>query len=164
MKDKKIVYSIVTWMLTAMLVITLTACTDSSENKKTISEDETSTEEIRQEMQDLIQALGTYTADQRDEAIERTQSALDGLDKRIDELETRIDSRWEQMNEAAREKTSANLKVLREKRTEVAEWYGKLKTSSADAWDHVKKGFSEAYKDFSDAWGKAEEELDINNP
>ena len=162
MKDKKINHSIVTWMLTAMLVITLTGCADLSEDNEAISEDETSITEVKQETQDLIQALGAYTADQRDEAIERTKSALDELDKRIGELETRIDDNWEQMNKVARNKARANLKVLREKRTEVVEWYGKLKTSSADAWNHIKKGFSEAYKDFSDAWEKSEKEFDTN--
>lgn len=155
-------HSILTWMLTAMLVITLIGCTDSSEDKKAISEDKTSIKEVKQETQDLIQALGTYAADQRDEAIERTKTALDELDKRIDALETRIDNNWDQMNKAAREKARANLKALRKQRTEVAEWYGRLETSSADAWEHTKKGFSDAYKNLSDAWEKSEKEFGTN--
>lgn len=155
-------HSILTWMLTAMLVITLIGCTDSSEDKKVISEDKTSIKEVKQETQELIQALGTYTADQRDEAIERTKTALDELDKRIDALETRIDNNWDQMNKAAREKARANLKALRKQRTEVAEWYGRLETSSADAWEHTKKGFSDAYKNLSDAWETSEKEFGTN--
>ncbi|MDA3821174.1 MAG: hypothetical protein PF450_00990 [Bacteroidales bacterium] len=152
MKYRKTNHSILRWMLTAMIVITLIGCTDSSENKKAISEDKTSINEVKQEMQDFIQALGTYTANQRDEAIESTKTALDELDKRIDALETRIDNNWDQMNKVAQEKARANLKALRKQRTEVGVWYSKLETSSANAWEHTKKGFSDAYKNLSDAW------------
>jgi len=155
MKYTKTYCSVLTWMLTAMLVVTMIGCTNSSEDK-------TSTKEVKQETQDLIQALGDYTADQREEAIERTKTALDKLDKRINALETHIDNNWDQMNDAAREKARAKLKALRKQRTEVSEWYDRLKTSSADVWEHTKKGFSDAYKNLSDAWEKAENEFGTN--
>src|SRR6056297_676879 len=144
MKHRRTNRFILTWMLTAMLVISLIGCTDSSEDNKVVSEDnkvvsednkvvsednkvvsedKTSIEGVKQETQDLIQALGDYTADQQDEAIEKTKTALDKLDKHIAALETRIDDNWDQMNKAAREKARANLQALRKQRTEVAEWY-----------------------------------------
>ncbi|MDA3852444.1 MAG: hypothetical protein PF447_14415 [Spirochaetaceae bacterium] len=152
MKKRKANHSILIWMLTAMVLMPLIGCTDSSE-------DETSIEEVKQETQDLIQSLGAYTADQQDEAIERARTAVDKLDKRIDELETRIDNNWDQMNNAARENARANLKAARNQRTEVAEWYGRLETSTADAWVHTRNGFSDAYKNLSDAWEKSEKEF-----
>ncbi|MDZ7721538.1 MAG: hypothetical protein U5R06_01620 [candidate division KSB1 bacterium] len=155
MKYTKTNHSVLTWMLTAMLIITVTGCTD-------LSKDKTSTKQIKQETQDLIKALGTYTADQREEAIERTKTALDDLDKRIDTLETRINNNWDQMNKDARENARANLEALRKQRTEVGDWYSRLKTSSADAWEHTKKGFSDAYKNLSDAWEKSEKEFGAN--
>lgn len=124
-----------------------------------MSSDKTSIQAVRQETQDLIQALKGYSADQRDEAIQKTKSALEKIDKRIDALETRIDNNWDNMNKAAREKVLASLKVLRKQRIKVAEWYGSLKNSSVDAWEHMKKGFSDAYKAFSDAWERAEKEF-----
>jgi hypothetical protein len=54
------------------------------------------------------------------------------------------------------------MKALRRQRTGVAEWYGSLKTSSSDAWEHIKKGFSDAYESLSEAWEKPEKEFDIN--
>lgn len=144
---------VLTWLLTAMLVMTVMSCTDSSEEK-------TSTKEVQQETQDLVQALEDYSVEQREEAFERTNTALDKLDKRINALETRIDNNWDQMNEAAREEARADLKALRKQRAEVTEWNERLKNSSADAWEHTKKGFSDAYKDLSDAWQKAENEFD----
>jgi len=123
-------------------------------------EDKTSIGDVKQETQELLQTLKAYSVDQRDEAIEKTKAALDDLDKRIDALEARIDKNWEKMDAAAREKARANLKALREQRTKVAEWYGRMKSSSADAWEHVKKGFSDAYRALDDAWEKSEKEVD----
>ena len=148
--------------LSAMLVITLTGCTDSSAAKKAISEDNTSIKEVKQETQDLVKALGAYTAGQRDKAVQKAKTALNNMDKRIDVLEKRIDDNWDQMNKAAREKARTNLKTLRKQRTEAAEWYGSLKASSAGAWEHTKKGFSEAYKALGDAWERSANEFDAN--
>ena len=153
MKYIKTNYSM--FMLIAMLVTTPLCYAESSEEK-------TSIEEVKQETQDLIQALGAYTADQRDEVIQRARTALNNLDKRIDALEKRIDDNWDQMNKAAREKARANLKALRKQRNKVAEWYGGLKASSADAWEHMKKGFSDAYKALGDAWEKSVKEFGTN--
>ena len=143
------------FMLIAMLVITPLCYAESSEEK-------TSIEEVKQETQDLIQALETYTADQRDEAVQRAKTALHNLDARIDSLEKRIDDNWDQMNKAAREKARATMKALRKQRNKVAEWYGGLKASSADAWEHMKKGFSDAYKALGDAWEKSVKEFGTN--
>lgn len=119
-------------------------------------------EDIKKETQDLLTALQTYTVNQRDRAIQQIQTALDSLDERIDALETRIDNNWDSMSSAIREKTRKSLKLLCHSRVEVAEWLGSLKTSSADAWEHVKKGFSEAYQAFSDEWEKTELTTDVN--
>lgn len=161
MYGTKTVHFILKWMLTAMFVIALTGCTNSSEDKKAISE-ETSIMEVKQRTQDLIQALGAYTADQREEVIEKTQTALSELDQRIDALEARIDNDWDQMNKDSREKARANLKELRNQRSVVAEWSSRLETSSADAWEHTKKGFSDAYRNLSDAWEKSAKEFDTS--
>jgi len=50
-------------------------------------------------------------------------------------------------------------KLGRKQRNQVAEWYGSMETSSAGAWDHMRKGFSDAYKVLEDAREKAENEF-----
>jgi ElaB/YqjD/DUF883 family membrane-anchored ribosome-binding protein len=119
----------------------------------------TSIEELKKETQNLLQTIGSYTADKRDEAVEKAKEGLDKLDKRIDALEARIDTSWDKMNEATRKQARENLRALRKQRNQVAEWYGSMKTSSADSWDHIKKGFSDAYKALEDAWEKSEKEF-----
>jgi len=91
LKLKEMSCCVFTFMLIAVLGIALPGYAETSSEK-------TSIEEVKQETQDLIQTLKAYSADQRDEAIQETRSALKNLDKRIDALETRIDSNWDNMN------------------------------------------------------------------
>lgn len=119
----------------------------------------TSIEEVEKETQDLLQTIGSYTADKKDEAVQKAKDGLNKLDKRIDALEAKIDKNWDKMNDAARKEARENFKAIRKQRNQVAEWYGSMKTSSADAWKHMKKGFSDAYKDLEDAWAKSEKEF-----
>jgi len=121
--------------------------------------DKTSIEEVKKETSDLIQTLKSYTANQRDEAIRKTKSALDDMDERIKALQAHINNDWDKMDKETRKKSQAGLKALREQRTRVGEWYERLKNSSVDAWGHMKKGFSDAYGSLYDAWEKSEKEF-----
>lgn len=116
-------------------------------------------EEVKTETKDLLEALKSYSVQQRDVAVEKTRAAMERLDQRVDALEAQVDQRWEKMSESARREARASLKELRKQRAQVAEWYGGLKNSSADAWDHVKQGFTGAYTELQTAWEKAEKEL-----
>jgi chromosome segregation ATPase len=122
------------------------------------ADDQISLADVKKQTQELLHSLKAYTADQRDEAVQKTKAALDDLDERIDALEARIHSRWDRMDEGAREKARANLKALRERRRQVAAWYDKLKSSSAEAWEDVKQGFSDAYRALDDLWEETEED------
>jgi ElaB/YqjD/DUF883 family membrane-anchored ribosome-binding protein len=119
----------------------------------------TSIEEVKKETQDLLKTISSYTSNKKDEAVQKAQDALNKLDKRIDALESRIDKNWDKMNKTARKEARDNLKILRKQRNQVAQWYGSMKTSSANTWDYIKKGFSDAYKDLENAWEKSEEEF-----
>lgn len=141
-------------MLTGILVLGVTPLSYAQTGNAN-----TSIDEVKKETQDLLQTIGSYTADKRDEAVQKAKEGLNKLDKRIDELEARTDKNWDKMKEATRKEARENLRVLRKQRNQVAEWYGSMKTSSADAWDHMKKGFSDAYKVLEDAWEKSEKEF-----
>ena len=152
----KIISAICVWGLMVMFVTVPAGSAKSHEDNTTVKA-------VQQEAQDLIEALKGYTADQRDAAIQRSKRALEILDTRIDELEIKIADDWDQMSSAGREKTRESLKTLRKKRNDVAEKYGSLKASSTSAWEEMKKGFSDAYEDLSDAWAKSVNEFDKNN-
>ena len=116
----------------------------------------TSAESIKQETVELLEALKIYGTEQRDAAVEQSRIALDNLDQRIDVLETQMLDQWDEMDQATRARTRDSLQALREQRTKVAEWYGSLKSSSADAWGSIKEGFSAAYQTLSEDWQKSE--------
>lgn len=121
--------------------------------------DQTSIAEVKQETQDLLETLKSYSVEQKEEAVHKTKIALDNLDKRIDSMEADIDKSWNKMDKNAREKAKNSLKALRKQQNQVAEWYGNMKSSSAKTWDHMKKGFSDAYKELNNSWEKSEIEF-----
>jgi hypothetical protein len=119
----------------------------------------TQQKEVGQEVKEAVEAIKRYSADQRDEALNKVRIAIDDLDARIDELETRLENKWDQMDKTARSQARETLRSLREKRNDLAEWYGGMRHSSAKAWDHVKKGFLDSYESLRQTYNKAVEEF-----
>ena len=124
------------------------------------AEDPDSAAEVKRETSELLQALKSYGAEQRDEALQRSGAALDRLDRRIDALENRMLEQWEEMDEAARVRARDSLRALREQRTRVAEFYGSMKSGSAKAWGEIRQGFTNAYQALHDAWEQSEQDMD----
>lgn len=125
--------------------------------------DKVSHDDIKEDTKALISTLQQYGVEQRDEAIHQAEIALDKMDAEIERLETRIDKNWEEMSEKAREKSRSTLKTLRAQRIRVAESYGSFKTSSSEAWEEIKIGFSAAYDELSNSWEKVKAEYDTDN-
>lgn len=67
------------------------------------------------------------------------------------------------MKKSARDQARSNLKALHKMRVAVAEWFGSLKNSSADAWDHIITGISDAFTVFHESWEKAESEFESDS-
>lgn len=143
-------------MMVIAIVVPLT-------HAQSVSRDSSKASDVKKETQELISAMQNYSVEQRDKALKEAKQAIEKLDNRISDLESRIDKSWDSMNKQSREAAKSNLKALRLKRTEVAESYGSLKTSSGNAWTEMKKGFSDAYQAVSHSWEKATNEFDKNN-
>jgi type VI protein secretion system component VasK len=126
------------------------------------AEEKTTKKEVKQEIKEAFEAVKNYTADQRDEAVKNIKVALENIDDQIESMENRIGNKWDQMDQVARRKARSTLASLRKQRNELAEWYGGLKYSSAEAWGHVKNGFLKSYEALSQAFGQAESELNSN--
>jgi TolA-binding protein len=124
------------------------------------SSGKTTKEEMKQEVVDAGHAIKDYSVQERDKAVEKVKTALDDMDARIDRLETKMQEKWNQMDQSARRKAEEALKELRRRRNQVAEWYGGLKYSSSKTWDHMKKGFSDSYDALRGTWEKTEKEWD----
>ena len=125
-------------------------------------DDKTTSKDVKMETMEAIQTIKSYSVNQRDKAIKQGKDLLDDMDARIDHMQSLVEKKWNEMNQASREKLNESLTALRKKRNELSEWYGGLKHSSANAWDHVKDGFVEGYESLADAFDKAEKEFGSN--
>jgi uncharacterized protein (DUF3084 family) len=121
--------------------------------------DETTAQEAKEKTMQALEAIGNYTAEQRDEAIQKAKETLADMDTRIERLETQYSQKWDHMDQAARRSAQQTLTTLRKQRTEAAEWYGGLKHSSRKAWEDVKSGFLESYHQLQGAFDKAAKEF-----
>jgi len=111
------------------------------------------------EVREASEMIKKYSVEQRDEAVQSMKSTLGKIDKRIDETESSLNRNWSRMTQSARKQKQKSIRALKKKRNEVAEWYGGLKHGSANAWDDIKKGFSDAYIGLGKALKKAERDL-----
>lgn len=116
--------------------------------------------DAQEETAEAFTAWKNYTLEQRNEALQATRKQLDQLDSRIDTLQKSLDERWQDMSQATQKNQQDALRALREKRNEVAEWYGGMRHSSATAWEKVKQGFSDSYDRLETALKNARKEFD----
>jgi len=138
--------------------IILTAAV-SYAGQKTATDNQATSADVKRETSQAIQAIKNYSVSQRDQAVKKVKVVLQDLDARIDRLQGRVENKWDEMDQASREKVTHTLTELRTKRNELSEWYGGLKHSSANSWDHVKEGFVAGYEALSNAFEKAEDEF-----
>ncbi len=117
-------------------------------------------EDVKQEARELGETLESYTAAQRDEALEKAQAALADLTERIDALEQEARERWADMDEQARERTEEDLESLEAQRSKAAEWFERMKDGSGEAWEHLSQGFADAMAALRASWQEAQQEVE----
>lgn len=108
--------------------------------------DDAAKKDLADKVEAAAAAIKNYSVAQKDEALNRAKATLEDLDTRIQQMEERLDQEWSQMDKAARATARDTLDKLHEQRTELDDWYGLLKQSSAAAWEQVKQGFIESYE------------------
>jgi len=108
-------------------------------------------EEIRADVHGAIADARDFAADKRDEAYSESKTALKKMDRYIDRKYEAAGDAWISMTEEARENYNESMRMIREKRSDVAEWLGSMKTATAESWTDVKTGFSDAFDELSDA-------------
>jgi len=139
--------------LAALLVVSPLSFAEEAPAKKPTAKD------VSEKAKDTGRAIKDYTVAQRDEAVKQAKASLDEADARIRSLERKLDSDWDKMDQAAREKARATLSRMRRERNELAEWFGGLKHSSSEAWEEVKSGFARSYDTLKKSFAKARKEF-----
>jgi hypothetical protein len=120
-------------------------------------------DDVREQAQELGETVESYSAAQRDEALENAQQALADLSERIEVLEARMRERWGDMDERARERAESDLETLEDQRSEAAEWFNRMKDGSSEAWGHLSAGFAEAVAALRKSWQEAEQDLEAES-
>lgn len=116
--------------------------------------------DVGKETREALAAIGVYSVEQKDAAVEKVKEMMDDLDERINELEGEAGEKWSDLKGSSREKYQTSLVALRKQRNELAEWYGSMKDSSKNAWNEVKIGFAKSYDTLVGSWRNTEQEID----
>lgn len=124
--------------------------------------DMTTTDEVRTEISEAMDAIAAYSEQQSDEALTEAREALNRLDAEIERREQALRESWAEMSDTAREAAQARLRDLRQARNRLGERYGALESGASSAWDELTSGFSDAWDAFSEAWTAADEDAANN--
>lgn len=139
----------ITMIAAALSVWPLTSFADDSQKQMT-------TDEVRAEVSEAMDAIADYSAQERDEALSAAQDALANIDAAIERQEQALRENWAEMSEAARETSREQLQNMREARNELGERFGALQSGTQSAWDELKEGFSESWAAFRNAWKESD--------
>ncbi|GGB43028.1 hypothetical protein GCM10011316_13720 [Roseibium aquae] len=121
-------------------------------------EPKTTGDDVRAEVAEAMDAITSYTVDQRDKALAEAEKALARLDAEIERREQALRENWAQMSDQARQTAAERLDDLRDARNRLGERYGALEAGASEAWGELRAGFSSAWDTFSKAWSASEEE------
>ena len=141
----------------AAFALLFTSIVLANETKNT---DQTTKQDVKRKTMEAIQAIKSYSSEQRNRAVKEAKQVTEDLDARIERMQSVIQKKWNHMDQTTQERANDTLKALRAKRNELSEWYGGLKHSSAGAWDQVKKGFVDGYESLATGFDKAEKEFE----
>jgi hypothetical protein len=131
----------------------------SSAGQQTTGKSSGTATDFKKKTLEAVETLKNYSIEKKDKSVSEVKVALEKMDARIDRMQSRVENNWNEMDQASREKAKKTLQALRKKRNELSEWYSGMKHSSADAWDHVKKGSIDVCEALAAAFDKAENEF-----
>jgi len=109
----------------------------------------TQREQMKKEVGEAADSIRDYSVERRNEAVARARESADDIDRRMDQLQAQLEQRWDRMSTAARARSQQEMTDLRQRRNDLAEWYGGMRHSSADAWAEVKTGFVKSYDELA---------------
>lgn len=114
---------------------------------------------LKKEVDQSVDAIRSYSAEHRDEALANARRIADGLDRQMERLQQQTDQGWARMSQAARTRSQATMADLRKRRNALAEWMGGMRHSSTAAWGEVRSGFVKTYHELADAIREARDEF-----
>jgi len=144
-------------VIAALCSITLPGPLSAQQTGDTTMENRVTVEQIQSELSDAFAAIGAYTMQERDEALDLARTSLGRVDHEIDVLEQQVRENWHAMTQDAQEETSQAMRTLRERRNRIGELYGAMTNGTEAAWGEMKHGFAKAWEALKSAWSDAAE-------
>ncbi|MDZ7752842.1 MAG: hypothetical protein U5S82_14515 [Gammaproteobacteria bacterium] len=138
-------------------VLSLVAMPSVAQDGAQDNEALTTTDDLRAEVSEAMEAIAEYSAQERDQALTKARETLKQLDAEIERREHALRENWADMSKAAKHTARERLRDLRRARNALGERYGALQAGTSSAWDELKSGFYNAWDAFSEAWSAADE-------
>lgn len=118
--------------------------------------------DVRAEIAESVDAIGAYTAEQRDVAVAAAEKTLADIDTALDRFENNVRENWNDLSDEAQAEASTAMETLRQERNEFGEHVAALKSGADDAWDDLVNGFTDAWAEFESAWEDTDETPDTS--
>lgn len=144
-------------VIAALCSTTLPSPLSAQQPGDTTMESRVTVEQIQSELSDAFAAIGAYTIQERDEALDLARTCLGRVDHEIEVLEQQVRENWHAMTQVAQEETSQRMRTLRARRNRIGELYGAVTNGTEAAWREMKHGFAKAWKTLKSAWSDAAE-------
>ncbi len=90
-----------TLMLITAVMILISAVSFAGQKS---GDDKATSKDVKQESMEAIEAIKKYTVDKKNEAVREVKVVLEDLDTRIDRMQSHIENKWNEMDQASREK------------------------------------------------------------
>jgi|GEM_PF-3372468 len=143
-------------ILMALFITTFLSIQSAAQAITQVTNEQVTNEKSKEEILDALEAVKDYSITKREDFLQTTKSAVQTLDQRITQLESKLETQADKIDHDMQEKWKLTLTKLRRLRIAVAEKIGELQQSSESAWEEVKSGFRSAYDEVSDAVDEAE--------
>jgi CHASE3 domain sensor protein len=121
---------------------------------------EADAEAVRKEVEEAAQTIGDYTLARRDEALERVETAVDRVDRRMARLREDWDQRLKRMSATAKARNDRTMSDIKRRRDDLDAKYDALRRSSDAAWNDAKTGFVRSYRELAEAMRNARAEYE----
>jgi len=117
--------------------------------------DDNKREKVKVKARETYEASKEYTAEQKQQILDRYHKEVNDLGQKIDELKANLKTK----SEEAKIKLNAQISTLEKERADLNVKLGKLSTASNSAWKEMKSGVESAFKEIKTSFNKASAEF-----
>lgn len=138
-------------LISGLFLFGLLGNVSTSNAQSSQDQSKVTSEEVKKKWKEAFELGAQYSYEQKEEYEKLINERIDWLDERIEELKKRA------KNESAEAQKELDQTVadLEDKKAAAKDKLSEIQSSSAEAWEDVKKGTGQAFNELGDAFGKA---------